>query len=53
MEDLNDFDVWYSELIQELAKNSRRAPYKMAWFEYYESGYTAADAAVKGPYIEE
>ncbi|WP_213894890.1 hypothetical protein [Raoultella ornithinolytica] len=50
--EVSEFDIWYQQLIAVLALDGKRAPYKMAWFEFYEQGLPVEEAAVKGPYIE-
>ncbi|HID4274033.1 hypothetical protein KE273_04310 [Klebsiella sp. MC1F] len=51
IEDVNEFDVWYQQLIAVLALTGKRAPYKMAWLDLYEQGLSPEEAALKGPYI--
>lgn len=43
------FDAWYQELCIILAHNGKCAPYKMAWYEFYEQGLSVQDAANQGP----
>ncbi|WP_109021264.1 hypothetical protein [Klebsiella pneumoniae] len=49
-EDVNEFDVWYQQLISVLALTGKRAPYKMAWMDLYERGLTPEEAALEGPW---
>lgn len=49
--EVNEFDVWYQQLIAVLAVDGKRAPYKMAWMDLYEQGLSPEDAATKGPYV--
>lgn len=43
------FDTWYQELCALLAQSGKCAPYKMAWYEFYERGLSVQDAAYQGP----
>ncbi|HHS9626571.1 TPA: hypothetical protein ACTXE4_002228 [Raoultella ornithinolytica] len=49
--EVSEFDVWYQQLIAVLALDGKRAPYKMAWLEFYDQGLSPEDAALKGPYV--
>ncbi|CAH3567256.1 TPA: hypothetical protein MD340_004500 [Klebsiella pneumoniae] len=38
--DQSQFDIWYEELCAYALDHSGRAPYKMAWLEFFEQGLT-------------
>ncbi|WP_109022989.1 hypothetical protein [Klebsiella pneumoniae] len=44
------FDIWYQEVCTLLAQDGKCAPYKMAWYEFYERGLTPEEAALEGPW---
>ena len=48
---IDDFDTWYLRLIEILAKDGKRAPYKMAWMDLYEQGASPEEAALSGPWV--
>lgn len=48
--EVNEFDVWYQELIVVLAKDGKRAPYKTAWLDLYEAGLSPEEASMIGPF---
>lgn len=51
---MNDFDAWYEELIAYLTTKGKRAPYKMAWIDLYNDGFTVEDAVkVNTAFIED
>lgn len=44
------FDIWYEEVYTLLAQDGKCAPYKMAWYEFYERGVSITEAAEVGPW---
>ncbi|HGN9444684.1 TPA: hypothetical protein ACK0KV_003727 [Raoultella ornithinolytica] len=40
----SEFDIWYQQLITILATNGLRAPYKMAWIDFFNDGKTPEEA---------
>lgn len=51
---MNDFDIWYDELIAYLSTKGKRAPYKSAWIDLYNEGLNVEDAAeVNTAFIED
>lgn len=49
--EVSEFDIWYQQLIDVLARDGKRAPNKMAWEDLYGQGFSPDDAAIQGPYI--
>ncbi|EPY1508921.1 MULTISPECIES: hypothetical protein [Klebsiella pneumoniae complex] len=49
--EVSEFDVWYQQLIDVLARDGLRAPNKQAWIDLYELGMTPEKAAPIGPYV--
>lgn len=44
------FDIWYKEVCTLLAQDGKCAPYKMAWYEFYERGTSVEEAMETGPW---
>ncbi|WP_301691460.1 hypothetical protein, partial [Klebsiella pneumoniae] len=42
--DQSQFDIWYEELCAYALDHGGRAPYKMAWLEFFEQGMTVEEA---------
>ncbi|HBW7885567.1 hypothetical protein ACQE8M_00725 [Klebsiella pneumoniae] len=44
---ISPFDIWYEELCAYVLEHGRRAPYKMAYLEFFEQGLTVEEAVEK------
>ncbi|EPW2736849.1 TPA: hypothetical protein NEG33_004939 [Klebsiella pneumoniae] len=44
---MSPFDIWYEELCAYVLEHGRRAPYKMAYLEFFEQGLTVEEAVEK------
>ncbi|HGV4704689.1 hypothetical protein [Klebsiella pneumoniae] len=45
------FDIWYDDLCEYAYLHNGRVPYKMAWADFYERGFSVEEAVKVGPYI--
>ncbi|HBR5805031.1 TPA: hypothetical protein L9Z81_005434 [Klebsiella pneumoniae] len=44
---MSPFDIWYEELCAYVLEHGGRAPYKMAYLEFFEQGLTVEEAVEK------
>ncbi|HGI9296321.1 TPA: hypothetical protein ACJVP3_005362, partial [Klebsiella pneumoniae] len=44
---MSPFDIWYEELCAYMLEHGGRAPYKMAYLEFFEQGLTVEEAVEK------
>ncbi|EPT2829160.1 TPA: hypothetical protein L9Q33_002905 [Klebsiella pneumoniae] len=44
---ISPFDIWYGELCAYMLEHGGRAPYKMAYLEFFEQGLTVEEAVEK------